>query len=50
MKEILRKQNLGTISRQVSPASLPDVFTGNCQRALVDESGMIKYQMGTRNR
>jgi len=37
------------ISRQVYPASLPDVSAGYCQRALVDESGMIRTQMGTHN-
>jgi hypothetical protein len=30
MKEILRRQNLMFISRQVSPASLLDVSTCNC--------------------
>jgi hypothetical protein len=38
------------ISRQVSPASPPDVSAGNCQRALVDESGIIRTQMNTHNR
>jgi hypothetical protein len=37
MEEILRRQNAAAISRQVSPASLPNV----CQRGLMDESGMI---------
>jgi hypothetical protein len=37
-------------SREVSPASLPEFSTGYCQRALVDESGMIRTQMGTHNR
>jgi hypothetical protein len=41
MKETLRRQNVVVISRQVSPASLLDVSAGNCQRTLVDESGMI---------
>jgi hypothetical protein len=35
------------VSCQVSPALLPNVYAGYCQRALVDESGMILTQMGT---
>jgi hypothetical protein len=46
MKEILHRQNSSTISRQVNPASLLDVFVGNCKAALVDESGMIGNQAG----
>jgi hypothetical protein len=38
------------ISRQVSPALLPDVSAGYCQKALVDKSGMIRAQMRTHNR
>jgi hypothetical protein len=38
------------ISHQVSPASLLEVSAGNCQRALVDESGMTRIQMGKHNR
>jgi hypothetical protein len=34
------------ISRKDSPASLLDVPANNCQRALVDESGVIRNQMG----
>jgi hypothetical protein len=41
MKEILRKQNIAAISPNY-PASLLDVSAGNCQRALVDESGIIR--------
>jgi hypothetical protein len=37
---------LTVISCQVSYASLADVSTGYCQRALVDESEMIRTQMG----
>jgi hypothetical protein len=48
MKDILRRQNSTEISRQVSPDSLLYVFTNNCQRALVDESGMIINQFGTK--
>jgi hypothetical protein len=47
MKGILRGQNPRPFLRQVSPASLLDVSTGNFQGALVDESGMIRKQMGT---
>jgi hypothetical protein len=43
-------EELTDISRQVSPASLLGVFAGICQRALVDESGKIRTQMGTHNR
>jgi hypothetical protein len=38
------------ISLQVSPASLLGVSVGYCSTALVDESGMIRTQMGTHNR
>jgi hypothetical protein len=34
------------ISHQVSPNSLVYVSAGICQRALVDESGMIRTQTG----
>jgi hypothetical protein len=34
-----------TISRQVSPDSLLGVSVGMCQRALVDQSGMIIIQI-----
>jgi hypothetical protein len=36
--------------RYVPPASLPDISSGYCQRALMDESGMIRTEMGTHNR
>jgi hypothetical protein len=39
-----------TISHQVSPALLPDVCAGYCQGALVDESLMIRTQMGMHSR
>jgi hypothetical protein len=35
---------------QVSPALLLCVSAGICQRALVDESGMIRTQMGTHSK
>jgi hypothetical protein len=47
-----KKYFLGKIyghSRQVSPASLTDVFACNCKRALVDESGMSRTQIGRHN-
>jgi hypothetical protein len=47
MKEILFRQNSTGICCQVSPALLPDISAGNCQRALMDESGIIRTQMGT---
>jgi hypothetical protein len=37
------------ISRQVSLDSLLDISSGICYRALVDESGMIRIQIGTHN-
>jgi hypothetical protein len=37
-------------SRQVSPASLLDFSAGNCQRAPVDESGIIRTQIWKHNR
>jgi hypothetical protein len=37
------------ISRHASPPSLPDLSAAYCQRPLVDESGMIKTQIGTHN-
>jgi hypothetical protein len=37
-------------SRQDSPHSLLSVSADNCQGALVDESGMVRSQMGTHNR
>jgi hypothetical protein len=42
MKEILRRQYTRTFVAKFLPASLLDVSADNCQRALVDESGMIK--------
>jgi hypothetical protein len=50
MKDILRVQNLQAISRQVSPPSLLDVSAYNFLRALVDEAGMIRAQIGTHSR
>jgi hypothetical protein len=49
VKEIHRRKNSGDISRQVSPASLLDICVGDCQQALVDESG-IRTQLGTHSR
>jgi hypothetical protein len=39
-----------SICHQVSPASIPGMSAGCCQNALVDESGMIRTQMGKHNR
>jgi hypothetical protein len=44
MKEILRRQNLLAISLPSSSALLLNVSVGNSQRALVDESGMIRIR------
>jgi hypothetical protein len=49
MKEILHRHNTTTIFHQVSPALLLDISAGNCQRALVDVSGMVRTQMGMHN-
>jgi hypothetical protein len=49
MKEIFRTQNPTAISRQVPRASLLDTFAINWQKALVDESEMIRTQTGTRD-
>jgi hypothetical protein len=42
VKEVPRRQNSVAIFRHISSASLLDVSDGNCQRALVDESGLIR--------
>jgi hypothetical protein len=42
--------NLTDISRQVSPALLLDISADIFQRALADEPGMIRTQMGTHDR
>jgi hypothetical protein len=39
-----------SISRQLFSVSLLGVPVGFCQGALVDQSGMIRTQMGTHNR
>jgi hypothetical protein len=48
MKEICSRQNSAAVYYQAS-ALLLDVSAGNCQRALVDESGMIRNLMGMHN-
>jgi hypothetical protein len=50
MKEILFRQNSAAISHQVSSALLLDISAVNCKRAVVNESGMIRNQMGMHNR
>jgi hypothetical protein len=50
MKEIFRRQNSAPRFHQVSPASLLYVCAGNCQRALLDISGMIRNHMGKHDR
>jgi hypothetical protein len=50
MKEMHRWQNSLLIFHKVSPASLLDASPGNCQRALVDKSGVIRNRIGTHNR
>jgi hypothetical protein len=41
MKEIFRRQKFTAISRQVYPNLIINVSDGICERALVDDSGMI---------
>jgi hypothetical protein len=50
IKEIFRTKNSTSISLQVFPASLLGVSAGNCQKSLVDESGMIINLTGTYRR
>jgi hypothetical protein len=50
MKVILHRQNSMAISHQVSPTLLLDVCAGNCQRALVDESEIIRNQIQMHSR
>jgi hypothetical protein len=49
MKEIFLSAKFTAISRQVCPDSLLGVCAGICQRAVVDESGMIRNQIGVHN-
>jgi hypothetical protein len=50
MKEILRRQNSRPFLAKFLPASLPGVSPNICHTALVDESGMIRTQMGMNNK
>jgi hypothetical protein len=43
---ILRRQKSRIFLVKFLPASPISVYVGYCQRALVDESGMIRTQMG----
>jgi hypothetical protein len=47
--EIFRRQKLTAILTKFIPYSLVGVSSGIFQRALVDESGMIRTQMGKQN-
>jgi hypothetical protein len=47
MKEILHRQNSCPFLAKFLPASLLGVCAGYCQRALVDESAIVRTQMGT---
>jgi hypothetical protein len=49
MKEILSQQKSWTFLAKLLLALLLDVSAGIFQRALVDESGMIRTQMGIHN-
>jgi hypothetical protein len=46
----LLSQHGDIFTAEISHASLLDISAGNCQRALVDETGMIINQMGMYNR
>jgi hypothetical protein len=46
LKEILCRQNSRPFLPKFLPASLLGVSAGYCQRALVDESGIIRNQVG----
>jgi hypothetical protein len=50
MWAVFRRQNSQSFYRQVSLDSLVGVSAGIFLRALVDESGMIRTQMGKLNR
>jgi hypothetical protein len=50
MKRNTSKAKFMAISHQVSTALLPDVSAGYCQRALVNESGIVRTQMGMHKR
>jgi hypothetical protein len=49
-EKIFRRQNSATVSRRLSPALVLDVCAGDCQKALLKESGMIKIQVRMHNR
>jgi hypothetical protein len=50
MKRDTSSEEFTTISREVSPVSLLDVFSGYCQGALVDESGLLELRWGHNGR
>jgi hypothetical protein len=47
MKDRLHRQNSAAVCCQLSSALLLDVSAGNCQRAVVDESKIIRNEIGT---
>jgi hypothetical protein len=49
IKEIFNRQNSAAIFCPDSPDSLVVVSAGNCHRAMLDDSGMIRNQMGTQS-
>jgi hypothetical protein len=49
IREILYQQNWRTSLAKFLPASLQGVYAVICQRALVDDTEMIRTQMGTHN-
>jgi hypothetical protein len=50
MKDRLHRQNSAAVCCQLSSVLLLDVSAGNCQRAVVDESKIIRNEIGTLNR
>jgi hypothetical protein len=46
MKEVFHEKKFMAISHQVSPASLTGVSACYCQRATVNEQGIIRTQLG----
>jgi hypothetical protein len=50
MIQILRRQNSATIFSPNFSCFATNVCARNCERAVVDESGILRTQMGTHNR
>jgi hypothetical protein len=50
LKRYIVGKSVGTFFAKFFPSSLLGVSAGVCQRALVDESGTIRTQMGAQNK